>query len=218
MSSPQTEDELVARYFHDHAVQFDDIYRARQRGLRGLRDRLSRGTVVERLTLARELAGERRPRRVLDVGCGSGRFAIALAEQGAEEVVGLDFAPDMLALARHLAQQAGVAPRCQFLDEDFMTWDPPARFDFGLAVGVTDYVRDPAPLLARLARSAQVSMVSFPRRWHPLVPLRWLRLRAAHCPVYFYTRADVARLATQAFARFEIRRLGRDNILIGESG
>jgi len=40
--------------------------------------------------------------RVIDVGCGHGRHAIALAERGAE-VIGLDFAVALLDRARHLA-------------------------------------------------------------------------------------------------------------------
>jgi SAM-dependent methyltransferase len=40
--------------------------------------------------------------RVIDVGCGHGRHAIALAEHGAE-IIGLDFAVALLDRARHLA-------------------------------------------------------------------------------------------------------------------
>jgi 2-polyprenyl-3-methyl-5-hydroxy-6-metoxy-1,4-benzoquinol methylase len=216
-SSSEAEDELVARYFHDHATQFDDIYRVRERGVRGLRDRLSRGTVIERLRFADDVASRIKPERVLDVGCGSGRFAVDLAERGAR-VVGLDFAPDMVGLARELADQEGVSSRCLFLQQDFMTWDEPGRFDMGLAVGVTDYVRDPAPLVKRIAEHVSGTvLISFPARWHPLVPLRWLRLRAARCPVYFYSRSDVEGLGRGVFNSFEVRPLGRDFLLVGDT-
>src|SRR5205807_8826616 len=113
---------------------------------------------VERLRFVNDLAVETGPKRVLDVGCGSGRFGIDLARRGAE-VVGLDFAPDMVALANELAGRAGVADHCQFLCENFMTWEPAGAFDIGLAMGVTDYVADPTPLIERMASVVRGSVV-----------------------------------------------------------
>jgi 2-polyprenyl-3-methyl-5-hydroxy-6-metoxy-1,4-benzoquinol methylase len=215
MSSPKSDADAVARYFGEHAVDFDDIYRLNERGIRGLRDRLSRQTVVRRLSFVHDLAQERRPRRVLDVGCGSGRFGVDLASAGAE-VVGLDFAPDMIELARQMAAKAGVADRCTFLQADFLAWSSDEPFDLGLAVGVTDYVRDPVLLIAHLADLVEGQIVvSFPRRWHPLVPLRFLRLRAAGCPVYFYSRRKVRHLAAKTLATYELTSFGRDFVLVG---
>jgi ubiquinone/menaquinone biosynthesis C-methylase UbiE len=41
-----------------------------------------------------------RGRRVLDLGCGTGRLAVALAERGIAQVWGVDASPEMLAVAR----------------------------------------------------------------------------------------------------------------------
>jgi cyclopropane fatty-acyl-phospholipid synthase-like methyltransferase len=41
--------------------------------------------------------------RVIDIGCGHGRHAVALAERGAD-VIGLDFAVALLSRARHLEE------------------------------------------------------------------------------------------------------------------
>jgi len=43
--------------------------------------------------------------RVIDIGCGHGRHALALAERGSE-VVGVDFADSLLRRARHLAHES----------------------------------------------------------------------------------------------------------------
>ncbi|MBS3753149.1 MAG: methyltransferase domain-containing protein, partial [Anaerolineales bacterium] len=47
-------------------------------------------------------------RRVLDVGCGTGRHALGLAAQG-YDVVGLDFSERMLEQGRRKAAKAGVS-------------------------------------------------------------------------------------------------------------
>jgi ubiquinone/menaquinone biosynthesis C-methylase UbiE len=48
--------------------------------------------------------------RVIDIGCGHGRHAIALAERGLD-VIGLDFAVTLLDRARHLTAGAGAQVR-----------------------------------------------------------------------------------------------------------
>lgn len=45
-------------------------------------------------------------KRVGDIGCGTGRYALMLARTRADEVIGLDISPAMLARARHKAQRA----------------------------------------------------------------------------------------------------------------
>jgi ubiquinone/menaquinone biosynthesis C-methylase UbiE len=224
MSSPSADgspgargqEHRVAGYFDRHAVDFDTIYEDRKGWLRGLRDRLSRGTVVERLAFVEELAASRPPGRVLDVGCGSGRFAVALARRG-WEAVGLDFAPEMVALADRAAAQAGVPQRCTFLAADFLEWEANGGFDLGLAIGVFDYVADPSPLLAKLAALTGGQVVlSFPKRVHPLVPLRWARLRAAGCPVWFYAQREVEALGRGHLGQFRVVPFHRDWLLVGE--
>ncbi|MBC7223655.1 MAG: class I SAM-dependent methyltransferase [Anaerolineae bacterium] len=51
-------------------------------------------------------------RRVLDAACGTGRHAVALAQQG-YEVVGTDLSPEMVARARAHAQATGVSVRVE---------------------------------------------------------------------------------------------------------
>lgn len=216
MSSSSAEDR-VAKHFDVHAQDFDSIYETRKSLLRRVRDRLSRGTVVKRLKHIDHLGAALKPRRVLDVGCGSGRFCVTLAQHGADTVVGLDFAPEMLVLARQKAGDASVAEKCQFLEADFMQWEWDEPFDLVLAVGVLDYVPAAAPFVERLSKASRgQTVISFPRRFHPLVPVRAARLRLSGCPVFFYSRAEVEALARASFGRWEIKPFDRDYLLTGE--
>src|SRR5579862_5739175 len=75
-----------------------------------------------------------RPRRVMELGCGTGRITLPLAEQGAREgfeVVGLDSQPQMLESARkRLAEAALEIRRCaQFIEGDMRTYSADSRFD-----------------------------------------------------------------------------------------
>lgn len=55
--------------------------------------------------------------RVLDLTCGPGLYAVALAQRGCE-VTGIDFSPASIRHARLLAAEAGVADRCTFIECD----------------------------------------------------------------------------------------------------
>jgi 2-polyprenyl-6-hydroxyphenyl methylase/3-demethylubiquinone-9 3-methyltransferase len=56
---------------------------------------------------------------VLDLGCGKGRFGSALAEAGADVVVGLDLSSAMLAEASGLSRVLGSARRLPFAERSF---------------------------------------------------------------------------------------------------
>ncbi|MGW5687769.1 class I SAM-dependent methyltransferase [Nonomuraea sp. NPDC003754] len=66
--------------------------------------------------------------RILDAGCGTGRVAIWLAEQG-YDVVGVDLDPSMLAVARSRA------PELTWIESDLAAFDLPERFDLVVAAG-----------------------------------------------------------------------------------
>ena len=92
--------------------------------------------------------------RVLDVGCGVGRWSRQLARRGAL-VTGVDLSPTMIAEAQRRAQSAGVNDRCQFRAEDLSELDVGAQFDTVLAVTVLQHILDPRDLHAAVAAMAR---------------------------------------------------------------
>ncbi|HHW87255.1 MAG TPA: class I SAM-dependent methyltransferase [Chloroflexi bacterium] len=58
--------------------------------------------------------------RVLDLTCGPGLYAVALAERGCY-VTGVDFSPASLRYAREEAARRGVAAACTFIEQDVRT-------------------------------------------------------------------------------------------------
>ena len=59
---------------------------------------------------------------VMDLGSGDGRNIIGAAKRGAR-AIGVEFNPDMVALSRRLAQEAGVADKATFIEGDMYTAD-----------------------------------------------------------------------------------------------
>ena len=109
-----TVEEKVRDHFHDDAKRFDAIYDEKKGVFARFIDNYWRGVVQKRLELNVEKLKPFAGKTILDVGCGSGRFCIAFAQNGAEKVIGVDFAPAMIEIANKLAAEAGVADICEF--------------------------------------------------------------------------------------------------------
>jgi release factor glutamine methyltransferase len=121
--------ELVRRRLRREPV----AYIVGAKGFRQIELAVDRRVLVPRpeTELLVEVALERRPGRVLDVGTGSGAIALALADElpGAE-IVATDTSPGALEVARANAARLGVAERVRFEEG---TVPEGQRFDLLLA-------------------------------------------------------------------------------------
>ena len=135
----------VLRHFDEVAQRFDDIYSAEKGWPQRIVDCLFRQVVHRRFRLALELCGGVGGKRILDIGCGSGRYSVEMARRGAD-VLGIDFSTKMLDLARRAAAAAEVAERCKFINEDFLTWREPHHFEICLGLGTASLLLEPDQL------------------------------------------------------------------------
>jgi SAM-dependent methyltransferase len=87
--------------------------------------------------------------RVLDIGCGVGRWSRLLAARGAT-VTGVDISQTMIAEARRRALAEGVAGRCRFDVTDISALEVEGEFDMVLGVTVLQHILDPTALRAAL--------------------------------------------------------------------
>src|SRR6185295_7396064 len=107
-----TVDTKVQNHFHLDAQRFDAIYNENKGPVARFIDNVWRGVVRRRLDLTLEALTPLEGKSVLDVGCGSGRFCLAFAQQGASRVLGIDFAPGMIDLAKEYARRLELTHRC----------------------------------------------------------------------------------------------------------
>lgn len=215
---PQTR---IRKHFDDDSARFDAIYTDDKPAHQRFVDTYVRGIVAERLRIARVLAPIPGEWTLLDVGCGSGRFDIALVKDGASHALGIDFAPRMIEIAEREAKAAGVADRCTFRVEEFMNFKPEGRFDIVMAIGYFDYVKDAEAHLKKMLELARVRLfASFPKRMEWRVPMRMARFALSGGFVRFYSRGEIegamARLGL-APERAVLIDLGRDYLLIARA-
>jgi len=210
----------VLDHFHADARRFDAIYEEHKDPLTRFIDHVWRGVVRRRMDLTLDKLGDLRGRSVLDVGCGSGRYCVAFAARGASRVVGVDFAPAMIDLARTIATNAGVADRCTYIVGAFPDDVPPETFDVSTAMGFFDYIPDPARMVAAMRERTRSTMVmSFPKANEWRVPIRRVRFRMLGCPLFLYTEERTRAVLKEAGVRdYEWIPLDRDYIVIARAG
>lgn len=196
--------EHVGRAFESKAGIWDDIYSGERGKLRSLWNRLTRGNIRRRHDFAVQALSPLEGKRLLDAGCGSGRSSVDLAERGAREVVGLDLAAAMLALARKLAAEREVEERCRFLEGGILEHVTDEPYDGVLALGVFDYLPDMAQYLSHLASlSKGPVVVSFPSAWAFRAPVRWVWWKLHGVTVRYWTRRGVEALCREAGVEIE---------------
>src|SRR6187200_893648 len=144
--------EEVRTHFDADAKRFDAIYEDEKGPFARFVDEVWRGVVKRRFELTLERLAPLDGKRVLDVGCGSGRYGIAFALRGASHVTGLDVAPAMLELAREHAERANVVGVCEFRVAQFPESESGSAetFECCTAMGYFDYVASPVEHLGRM--------------------------------------------------------------------
>ena len=109
-----------------------------------LRDRLSRNGIDKSA-----LGGK----RVLDSGCGTGRYSHALARLGASEVVGVDFSPENYSKATELNSKYFSNSACTFELADIRQLPfPDESFDVVFSNGVVHHLPEPQVGILELFR------------------------------------------------------------------
>jgi ubiquinone/menaquinone biosynthesis C-methylase UbiE len=121
------------------------------------------GRVVEQVLSEGPVDGK----RILEVGAGSGRDSVSLAEHGATIVL-LDYSMASLEVARDVSRKAGIVPHLVRADALRMPFRD-GSFDIVFHQGLLEHFRDPRPLLqenVRVLRPDALLLVDVPQRFH----------------------------------------------------
>jgi trans-aconitate methyltransferase len=129
----------------------------------------------------------------------------------------------MLRIAHEEAKAHKVDGVCEFKHANFLDLATDEKFDVVFAMGVFDYLPDPAPFLNKMSTMSRGKVIaSFPL--HSLVrePARRLRyLATGRGDVHFYSEREVQDLASGAkFKRSHlvpIHSSGRGVVLVGDN-
>jgi 2-polyprenyl-6-hydroxyphenyl methylase/3-demethylubiquinone-9 3-methyltransferase len=104
-----------------------------------------------RLGWIEQLTGPMSGRRIVDVGCGGGILAEAMAKRGAD-VLGIDLAQRSLRVAQLHAMEAGVANlEYREVAAEALAAEAPERYDVVTCMEMLEHVPDPAAIVQACA-------------------------------------------------------------------
>jgi 2-polyprenyl-6-hydroxyphenyl methylase/3-demethylubiquinone-9 3-methyltransferase len=87
----------------------------------------------------------------VDVGCGGGLLSEGMARRGAR-VLGIDLAPEALAVARLHALEAGIPVEYRAIAVEALAESEPANYDLVTCLEMLEHVPDPSAIVVALAR------------------------------------------------------------------
>ncbi len=204
----------IEKFFDILCNDFDSIYTSnqpKQAVYSKIIDRFFRKSVYLRFKETFNALGDIQNNKILDLGCGTGVYAVELAKKGAA-VTGLDISQNMLNLAEKRAAACRVNHRCHFVRADFVDYSPKTQFNSVVAMGFFDYVYDPVVILKKIISICNDSVViSFPIKFHWLTPQRKFRYWLKKCPIYFYSVRDIHKIMRKCgIQEYTIKKIARD--------
>ena len=107
-----------------------------------------------RLAWIERVADGLRDKTVLDVGCGGGILAEAMASAGAH-VTGIDLSEKALGVAQLHRLESGIAVDYRLIAAEALAGEAPARFDLVTCMEMLEHVPDPASIVNACALLAK---------------------------------------------------------------
>lgn len=200
-------------FFSSFAETWDSLYGYKRNVFMRILDNALRRDIYERYQITfNKLGNDLKGKTILDIGCGSGVYSFEAARRGAQEVVGVDVAENMISLSNYKAKDLGLDNLCKFLCSDFpsdqLLKTSQCKYNFTIVMGVMDYVQD-ALYFLKAVRSLTESfaILSFPGKHWFREPLRRFRYRLlGRCEIYTYSEMHIRGLFNQCgFSHIEIK-------------
>ena len=184
----------VKDYFEDIASDFDSYYESPKGSFDKIINAwLRRPGLIKRLKISLEASNPHPEKKILDVGCGSGKFVVECAKRGAE-VWGMDISREMIEIAKDFCEKNGVEAELRI---DDATKELPSGFDVCVALGVFEYFKNPKSILRNMFASTEKGgkiIFSVPSLLTFQTPLREVLLYHRNVKCYYYTKKRVISL------------------------
>jgi 2-polyprenyl-3-methyl-5-hydroxy-6-metoxy-1,4-benzoquinol methylase len=209
------DEQGVKNFFSGYAKDFDSIYGdGKPRNLfNRIMDKLFRQAMYERYKRTISFLISNDINTVLDVGCGSGRYAIDLSKAGMR-ITGVDLAQEMLDIAESMSNNLGY--KNEFILGSYLDVDIDSKKDAAILMGFFDYISNPLDIFFKLKNDTnKFILASFPKSGGILAFQRKIRYNLRNCQLFYYDENIIKKIMVDSgIEDFEIQENDREFFLI----
>lgn len=201
----------VEQFFDKYACDFDAIYGTDKSFLNNILNPILRRSMRIRFEKTVQYSHPIKGKSALDIGCGPGHYSITLAKNGAKNIVGIDFAQEMIKIAIGKAADAAVSEKCHFIVEDIFNYNSTEKFDYSIVMGVMDYIDNQEEMIEKvISLTKEKAFFSFPVSTGILALQRKIRY-LRKCPLYMYNYRQLTALFDKYKPHeYKIEKISRD--------
>ena len=128
--------------------------------------------------------------KLLDVGCGSGRYSLDLAKKGMV-VTCVDLSQEMLNIAKTNSHKAGFFNNT-YIAGSYIDVEICKKHDASILMGLFDYISNPEELFSKLMKdTSKYILASFPKPCGILGWQRKIRYNMRNCQLFYYTKESL---------------------------
>jgi 2-polyprenyl-3-methyl-5-hydroxy-6-metoxy-1,4-benzoquinol methylase len=211
------DEQGVKNFFSGYAEDFDSIYGdGKPRNFfNRIMDKMFRQAMYERYKRTISYLSTSDVKTVLDVGCGSGRYAIDLSKQGMK-ITGVDLAQEMLDIAE--SNSGKLEFDNEFILGSYLDVTIDTKKDAAILMGFFDYISNPLDIFIKLKEDTnKFILASFPKSGGILAFQRKIRYNMRNCQLFYYSENLINTIMSDAgITDYEIQDNDREFFLIAK--
>ena len=186
----------------DQSENFDDAY-SEKSTIPLFKEYVKQDLNLRQKIVFEEL-GDLKDKKILDLGCGVGRYSHEAAMKGGQ-TTGIDISPKAIEIAKKKTLEFNLSTNCKFICDDFINSKNIPKVDYVIALGFVQYFDDGLKVLNNILNVNRKIIFDLPTFFHWINPCRKVyRTLMKGIKFTSYTQKEVTNLVNDLNSQYNL--------------